>query len=67
MLSDMEMKGPAIYDLYEGREDVELAFDAMKSTIDAGRTWRPPNTLGTLQVSPPSVEEATSGSRRSRG
>ncbi len=39
MLSDMEMKGPQMYDLYKGREDVELAFDAMKNTIDADRTY----------------------------
>jgi transposase len=39
MLSDMDVKGPAMYDLYKGREDVELAFDAMKNTIDADRTY----------------------------
>ncbi len=39
MLSDMKMKGPEMYDLYKGREDVELAFDALKNTIDADRTY----------------------------
>ena len=36
MLSDMEVSGPKMYDLYKGREDVELAFDA---TLDADRTY----------------------------
>ena len=36
MLSDMEVSGPKMYDLYKGREDVELTFDA---TLDADRTY----------------------------
>lgn len=39
MVSDMEMKGPRMYDLYKGREDVELAFDALKNTLDSGKTY----------------------------
>ncbi len=39
LLSDMEMDGPRMYDLYKGREDIELAFDAMKNTLDADRTY----------------------------
>ncbi len=39
MVSDMEMKGPQMYDLYKGREDVELAFDALKNTLDSDKTY----------------------------
>ncbi|RZN44273.1 MAG: hypothetical protein EFT35_00145 [Methanophagales archaeon ANME-1-THS] len=31
ILSDMEKEGIDIFDLYKGREDVELAFDAIKN------------------------------------
>lgn len=30
--------GKQVYDLYKGRQDVELAFDAMKNTLDADKT-----------------------------
>ena len=39
MVSDMETKGPQMYDLYKGREDVELAFDALKNTLDSDKTY----------------------------
>jgi len=39
IISDLDKKGYAIYDIYKGKEDVELAFDAMKNTIDADKTY----------------------------
>lgn len=38
ILSDLERSGEEIYDLYKGRHDVELAFDAMKNQLDADKT-----------------------------
>ena len=38
MVSDLDRPGPAIYDLYKGRHEVELAFDAMKNHLDADKT-----------------------------
>lgn len=38
VVSDMDREGPEIYDLYKGRQDVEVAFDAMKNTLDADAT-----------------------------
>lgn len=38
LLTDLEEPGEVIYDLYKGRHDVELAFDAMKNTLDADKT-----------------------------
>lgn len=38
LLSDLDEPGPTIYDLYKGRHDVELAFDAMKNHLDADKT-----------------------------
>ena len=38
ILSDLDRPGPEIYDLYKGRHDVELAFDAMKNQLDADKT-----------------------------
>lgn len=39
LISDMDRKGKEIYDLYKGRQDVELAFDAMKNTLDSDKTY----------------------------
>ena len=39
LISDLEMKAPKTYDLYKGREEVELAFDALKNTLDADSTY----------------------------
>jgi len=38
ILSDLDRPGPEIYDLYKGRHEVELAFDAMKNHLDADKT-----------------------------
>lgn len=38
ILSDLDRPGSEIYDLYKGRHDVELAFDAMKNHLDADKT-----------------------------
>lgn len=38
LLSSLERDGSEIYDLYKGRHDVELAFDAMKNHLDADKT-----------------------------
>lgn len=38
LLSDLDESGEVIYDLYKGRHDVELAFDAMKNHLDADKT-----------------------------
>lgn len=39
IISDLNRPGPEIYDLYKGRQDVELAFDAMKNHLDADKTY----------------------------
>lgn len=39
LLSDLDMKGKEVYDLYKGKEDVELAFDALKNSLDADKTY----------------------------
>lgn len=39
LLSNLEMNGEEIFDLYKGREDVEIAFDAMKNYLDADKTY----------------------------
>ena len=39
ILSDLDRSGTEIYDLYKGRHDVELAFDAMKNYLDADKTY----------------------------
>jgi len=39
ILSDMEKGGEDIFDLYKGREDVELAFDAMKNELESDKTY----------------------------
>ena len=39
IVSDMDVKAPRMYDLYKGREDVELAFDALKNTLDSDKTY----------------------------
>lgn len=38
LLSNLERSGAEVYDLYKGRHDVELAFDAMKNHLDADKT-----------------------------
>lgn len=38
MITDQDKKGMDIYEMYKGREDVELAFDAMKNTLDSDKT-----------------------------
>lgn len=39
LVSDLERDGPEIFDLYKGRQDVEVAFDAMKNTLEADATY----------------------------
>lgn len=39
LISDLDKDGPRIYDLYKGREDVELAFDALNNHIDSDKTY----------------------------
>jgi transposase len=39
MLSDLDKEGDVIYDLYKGREDVELAFDALNNAVDSDKTY----------------------------
>lgn len=39
LISDLDREGPTIYDHYKGRQDVEIAFDAMKNTLDADTTY----------------------------
>lgn len=38
ILSNLDRTGPDIYELYKGRNEVELAFDAMKNHLDADKT-----------------------------
>lgn len=38
ILSDLDQPGPDIYELYKSRNEVELAFDAMKNHLDADKT-----------------------------
>lgn len=37
-VSDLDRPGEEIFDLYKGRQDVEVAFDAMKNTLEADKT-----------------------------
>ena len=39
IISDLTEEAIKIYDLYKGREDVELAFDALKNHIDSDKTY----------------------------
>jgi transposase len=39
LVSDLKMRALKMYDLYKGREEVELAFDALKNTLDADSTY----------------------------
>jgi len=39
ILSDMDLDGPEMFDLYKSREDVELAFDAMKNAMDSDKVY----------------------------
>ena len=39
IISDLDLSGEEIFDLYKSREDVEIAFDAMKNYMDADRTY----------------------------
>lgn len=39
IISDMNREGRVIFDLYKSREDIELAFDALKNTLDSDKTY----------------------------
>ncbi len=39
ILSDLDKEGIELFDLYKGREDVELAFDAMKNELESDKTY----------------------------
>lgn len=39
MVSDLDRDGQVIFDRYTGRQDVEVAFDAMKNHLDADTTY----------------------------
>lgn len=39
IVSDLDRDGIEIFDMYKGREDVELAFDTMKNHMDADKTY----------------------------
>ncbi|MFQ6077470.1 MAG: transposase [Candidatus Bathyarchaeia archaeon] len=39
LMSDLDKDGETVYDLYKGKQDVELAFDAMKNSLDADKTY----------------------------
>ena len=39
LLSNLDRDSKEIFDLYKGRGDVELAFDAMKNNLDADKTY----------------------------
>lgn len=39
ILSDLDREGMEIFDLYKSREDVELAFDALKNHLDSDKTY----------------------------
>jgi len=39
IITDLEEDGFDIYDMYKGREDVELGFDAMKHYLDSDKTY----------------------------
>lgn len=39
LISDMTKDGSDMFDLYKGREDVEMAFDAMKNELESDKTY----------------------------
>ncbi len=39
LISDLDRDGIEIFDQYKGREDVELAFDIMKNTLESDKTY----------------------------
>ena len=39
MISDMTKDGFDMFDLYRGREDVEMAFDAMKNELESDKNY----------------------------
>ena len=39
IMSDLDKDGIEIFDVYKGREDVELAFDTMKNHMDSDKTY----------------------------
>lgn len=39
IVSDLDKDGIEIFDMYKGREDVELAFDTMKNHMDSDKTY----------------------------
>jgi len=39
LVSDMDKDGIDVFDMYKGREDVELAFDAMKNRLESDKTY----------------------------
>ena len=38
LVSDLDRDGPEMYELYKGRQDVEVAFDAIQNTLEADKT-----------------------------
>jgi len=39
IISDLDKDGQYIYDMYKGREDVELAFDALNNVVESDKTY----------------------------
>ena len=39
IISDLDKKAIDIYDLYKGREDIELAFDALNNSLGSDRSY----------------------------
>ena len=39
LVSDMDKDGIDMFDMYKGREDVELAFDTMKNRLESDKTY----------------------------
>lgn len=39
IMTDIDKDGKEVFEMYKGREDVELAFDAMKNTLDSDKTY----------------------------
>ena len=39
LVSDLDKDGPEIFDMYKGREEVEMAFDVMKNNLESDKTY----------------------------
>jgi len=39
LVSDLKKEGPEVFDMYKGREDVEMAFDVMKNQMESDKTY----------------------------